>query len=127
MRREPLSERLRARLDPDVAVSPVDGVRRKKTRERELNELAAAAFASDAGARFLKYLRAITINHVNGPGVAEKELLHLEGQRYLVAIIERRMDLGRQHEPKLDSERDSEPSDGPRPGCAGGSAEASPT
>jgi hypothetical protein len=124
MQREPLSERLRARLDPDVAVSPVDGVRRIKARERELNELAAAAFAGDAGARFLQYLRSITIHNVNGPGVAEKELLHLEGQRYLVAIIERRVDLGRQHEPKLDSERfndgapsgrDSEPSDGPRP------------
>lgn len=108
MRREPLTERLRARLDPDVAVSPVDGVRRTKARERELNELAAAAFAGDAGARFLQYLRSITIHNVNGPGVAEKELLHLEGQRYLVAIIERRVDLGRQHEPKLDSERDSD-------------------
>lgn len=114
MRAHGVTERVRARFDPDTAVSPVDGVRRKRTHERELNELAAAAFAGEAGARFLKYLRAITINHVNGPGVAEKELLHLEGQRYLVAIIERRMDLGRQHEPKLDSERDSE-SDSPGP------------
>lgn len=123
MRAHGVTERVRARLDPDTVVSPIDGVRRKRTHERELNELAAAAFAGEAGARFLKYLRAITINHVNGPGVAEKELLHLEGQRYLVAIIERRMDLGRQHEPKLDSERfndgapsgrDPEPGDGSR-------------
>jgi hypothetical protein len=39
----------------------------------------------------LKYLRSITIEAVTGPAASDAELRHLEGQRYLVGLIERRI------------------------------------
>lgn len=101
-----VTERVKRAIDPDAIVSPIDGVRRTKAQERELNELAAVTFSSAGAEKFLAYLKSITVNMVQGPGVNEKELLHLEGQRYLVAIIERRADNGRRREPA-----DTQPND----------------
>ena len=43
------------------------------------------------GQEFLKYLRSITIELVNGPAVSDGELRHVEGQRFLVGLIETRI------------------------------------
>jgi len=38
----------------------------------------------------MQYLRSITIESVSGANISDAELRHLEGQRYLVGLIERR-------------------------------------
>ena len=51
----------------------------------------ASVFESEVGKEVLKYLRSITIEYVNGPTVTTDELRHIEGQRYLVGVIEQRI------------------------------------
>lgn len=71
-----------------------DGLIRSADDEAKLNRLFAAAFASDAGREVLLYLRKITIESVHGPAVQPNELMHREGMRYLVGIIEQRIARG---------------------------------
>jgi hypothetical protein len=39
----------------------------------------------------LQYLKSITIEAVSGANISDAELRHLEGQRYLVALIVKRI------------------------------------
>jgi hypothetical protein len=78
-----------------------DGMQRLAAEERRLNEAFAAAFAGEPGRAALDHLRAITVLNVAGPAISDAALRHLEGQRFLVALIQRRTDHGRNHEPKL--------------------------
>ena len=48
-------------------------------------------FSTPTGQEVLKYFRSITIEMVNGPNVSTEELRHIEGQRYLVGLIEHRI------------------------------------
>jgi len=48
-------------------------------------------FRQPSGQEVLKYLRSITIEAVTGPAASDAELRHLEGQRYIVGLIERRI------------------------------------
>ena len=73
-----------------------DGIRRPVVDEDELDRIAAQVFSDPRGQKFLAYLKSVTINNLLGPGVGDNELRHMEGQRYLVAIIERRIHNGRQ-------------------------------
>lgn len=57
---------------------------------RDINSL----FKTPNGIAVLKYLRSITIESVQGPNASDAELRHLEGQRYLVGLIERRINHG---------------------------------
>lgn len=75
-----------------------DGLIRLPADERKLNELAAATFSSKGGQEFLSYLRSITIEAVAGPHIGSDELRHREGMRYLVAIIEQRINKGKQND-----------------------------
>ena len=43
------------------------------------------------GKEMLQYLRSITIDAVSGPNISDPELRHLEGQRYLVALLVKRI------------------------------------
>ena len=52
-------------------------------------------FGSDAGKVFLNYLRSITIETVAGPEVTSEQLRHIEGQRYIVGLIQRRTNKGK--------------------------------
>ena len=54
----------------------------------------SVVFESPTGKEVLRYLRSITIEMVNGPNVTTEELRHLEGQRYIVGLIERRIEHG---------------------------------
>lgn len=47
-------------------------------------------FRTPNGKAVMKYLRSITIESVSGANISDAELRHLEGQRYLVGLIERR-------------------------------------
>ena len=69
----------------------LDGFARDAESEKRVSMDVAALFASPSGESVLKYLRSITIEAVNGPNVSDAELRHMEGQRYLVGLLERRI------------------------------------
>jgi hypothetical protein len=72
-----------------------DGIVRSPEREIELNSLFASVFSRGDGREVLRYLRSISIEAVGGPGVKPDELMHREGMRYLVGIVEQRIGRGR--------------------------------
>lgn len=72
----------------------VDGKVRSADLERKLNLLAAATFGTAAGREFIDYLRSITTNVASGPEITPTALMHLEGQRYLVGVIQQRIERG---------------------------------
>ena len=72
----------------------IDGVGRSRTDNDLININMASLFATDTGKEVLKYLRSITIEMVNGANVSDAELRHIEGQRYLVGLIEQRIQQG---------------------------------
>jgi len=69
----------------------IDGIQRTSEKDAEVSHNIAQIFESPAGKEVLRYLRSITIEMVNGPNVTTEELRHLEGQRYLVGLIEQRI------------------------------------
>lgn len=69
----------------------IDGLQRKREDDIEVSMNIAEIFGTPTGKEVLRYLRSITIEMVNGPNVTTEELRHLEGQRYLVGLIEQRI------------------------------------
>lgn len=69
----------------------IDGYQRKSETDVEISQNFAQIFESPTGKQVLRYLRSITIEMVNGPNVTTEELRHLEGQRYIVGLIEQRI------------------------------------
>ena len=76
----------------------IDGIQRASEKDIQISLNIAQIFSSPTGKEVLKYLRSITIEMVNGPNVTTEELRHLEGQRYIIALIERR--IGHAHRSK---------------------------
>lgn len=76
----------------------IDGFQRKAELDLQISQNIAELFSSPTGKEVLRYLRSITIEMVNGPNVTTEELRHIEGQRYLVGLIERR--IGHAHRSK---------------------------
>lgn len=79
---------------PAGTPSPIDGVVRTAEQEKELNEDMAQVFRGAQGKAVLDYLKSLTLNNVAGPGIEPNSLMHLEGQRFLVAVIDRRIQAG---------------------------------
>lgn len=77
----------------------VDGFPRRKEEDEKISKDVAALFRGDAGKEVLRYLRSVTLDAVAGGGISDGELRHLEGQRFIVALIERRI----QHAEKVES------------------------
>jgi len=69
----------------------IDGVSRRAADDLIISRDIEALFQSPVGAKVLTYLKSITINMVSGPEISDSGLRHLEGQRFIVAIIERRI------------------------------------
>jgi hypothetical protein len=69
----------------------IDGYQRKSEDDVIVSKNVAKVFESPTGKEVLRYLRSITIEMVNGPNVTTEELRHLEGQRYIVGLIEQRI------------------------------------
>jgi len=69
----------------------IDGVQRTIEIDTHISQNIAQIFESPTGKEVLRYLRSITIEMVNGPNVSTEELRHLEGQRYVVALLEQRI------------------------------------
>jgi hypothetical protein len=69
----------------------IDGFQRNAELDLQISQNIAELFSSPTGKEVLRYLRSITIEMVSGPNITTEELRHIEGQRYLVGLIERRM------------------------------------
>ena len=69
----------------------IDGIQRTKELDEIISKNVSAVFDTPAGKEVLNYLRSITIESVNGPIIEPNQLLHHEGQRYIVAIVENRI------------------------------------
>jgi hypothetical protein len=69
----------------------LDGFMRSDAEDDRISLEIASLFATPTGQSVLKHLRSITIETVTGANVSDAELRHLEGQRYLVGLIERRI------------------------------------
>lgn len=78
---------------PDMLIG-LDGIKRKPKDEENLNTLFYALFNTPGGAEVLKHLKALTLEAVAGPEISDSQLRHLEGQRYLVGLIQRRVNKG---------------------------------
>lgn len=72
----------------------LDGYQRNSEDDVIVSKNVAKLFESPTGKEVLRYLRSITIEMVNGPNVTTEELRHLEGQRYIVGLIEQRISHG---------------------------------
>ena len=77
----------------------VDGYPRPKEEDEKISKDIKALLGSPAGREVLRYLRSITLDAVAGGGISDGELRHLEGQRFIVALLERRI----QHAEKVES------------------------
>jgi hypothetical protein len=69
----------------------LDGIQRQNDKDKEISQNVAEVFSSPTGKEVLRYLRSITIEMVNGPNVTTEELRHIEGQRYIVGLLEQRI------------------------------------
>ena len=69
----------------------IDGLQRKSEHDVQISQNVAQIFSSPTGNEVLRYLRSITIEMVHGPNVTTEELRHIEGQRYIVGLIEQRI------------------------------------
>jgi len=75
-----------------------DGYIRAPKEDAQLNKLFASVFSNADGEALLSHLRSITIEAVGGPEISNEHLRHLEGMRFLVAIIQRRIKSGQNNE-----------------------------
>ena len=78
----------------------LDGIKRKKELDEQISQNFSALFESPTGKEVLRYLRSITIEMVSGPNITDAELRHIEGQRYLVGLMERRVQHGHRSKQK---------------------------
>ena len=69
----------------------LDGYQRSRKTDETISLNIASLFSTELGNDVLKYLRSITIEAVNGAAVTDAELRHMEGQRYIVGLLESRI------------------------------------
>ena len=69
----------------------VDGFPRSKAVDEKISQDILGLFNTPNGNAVLQYLRSVTTDIVSGGNISDGELRHLEGQRYLIALIVKRM------------------------------------
>jgi len=69
----------------------VDGYPRSKEKDGQTSKVIGSVFKTPNGTEMLKYLKSITIEAISGANISDAELRHLEGQRYLVALMVKRI------------------------------------
>lgn len=82
-----------AEQKPNMLIG-LDNIQRKPEDEENLNTLFYKLFTTTGGSEVLKYLKSLSIDAVAGPEISDQSLRHLEGQRYLVGLIQRRVNKG---------------------------------
>ena len=69
----------------------IDGYQRPKATDEKISKDILALFNTPNGGAVLGYLRSITTDIISGGNISDGELRHLEGQRYIIALIVKRM------------------------------------
>ena len=69
----------------------IDGISRNRELDQQISQNVAQIFSSPTGQEVLRYFRSITIEMVSGPNISTEELRHIEGQRYIIGLIEQRI------------------------------------
>ncbi len=69
----------------------VDGFPRSKEEDDIISQNVLSLFKTPNGLEVLKYLKSVTIEAVSGANISDAELRHLEGQRYIIALIVKRI------------------------------------
>ncbi len=77
-----------------IPAKSIDGYVRTNEEERNLNKIFAGVFKDDNGKKVLDYIKSITTEAVAGPNIESNKLFHLEGMRFLTAIIQTRIKKG---------------------------------
>ena len=72
----------------------VDGFPRSKDLDEIISKNVLSLFNTPNGIEVLKYLKSVTIEAVSGSNISDAELRNLEGQRYIVALIVKRINHG---------------------------------
>ena len=72
----------------------LDNFERNPQEEQQINTLFESVFKKENAQAVLSYLRQITIESVAGSEISDSSLRHLEGQRYIVGLIQRRFNKG---------------------------------
>ena len=67
----------------------IDGFPRSKENDEIISKNFQSLFNTPSGKAVLAYLRSITLDLVSGPNSSDGEIRHREGQRFIVAIIEK--------------------------------------
>ena len=75
----------------------IDGRSYTTEVEADLNNKAYALFGSGIGKLFIQYLENITTNNIHSSGLGIEHLAHYEGQRWIVALIKHRTEMGRKN------------------------------
>lgn len=86
----PLPNQAGASANKRQQVLGPDGYHWSPETEAKLNALALRVFSSGDGYELLNYLKNITLNRALPPDATDAHLRHLEGARWLVALIEQR-------------------------------------
>jgi hypothetical protein len=81
--------------EQNKALIGLDNFKRGSEEETKLNDVFKTLFSTPIGVEVLQYLKSITIDSVAGPEISDHALRHLEGQRYLVGLIQRRINKGK--------------------------------
>jgi hypothetical protein len=77
-----------------IPAKSIYGYVRTDEEERNLNKIFAGVFKDDNGKKVLDYIKSITTEAVAGPNIESNKLFHLEGMRFLTAIIQTRIKKG---------------------------------
>ena len=79
---------------PPVGIIGPDGIQRNESEEKRINNAFDVTFRPESGKAVMDYLKSITIQVAAGPEATDQYLRHLEGQRYIVGLISKRIELG---------------------------------
>lgn len=69
----------------------IDGYPRSRATDEKISKDTLSLFNTPNGIAVLGYLRSITTDIISGSNISDGELRHLEGQRYVIALIVKRM------------------------------------
>ena len=78
----------------------IDGIQRAADQDKIISTTVAHLFETELGNADMEDLKSITINRVHGPNITTEELRHHEGQRYIVGLLQARVQHG--HKVKQD-------------------------
>lgn len=78
-----------------LTVGP-EGVQMPEALSEEISLEVCSLFASPLGQKVMTYLRSFTTNFAHQPGTTIEALAHREGARWLLGVIQARVEHGRQ-------------------------------